>query len=326
MSPAVVHPAPDLLGRVVVVGVGGADEPVEGDVQLLLQPLEHIGVAAGQLGGRHTLGGRRFGHLEPMHVGSGEVADVESVQPLESGDRIGGDVFVGMPDVGVAVGIGDGCRYVEGLAHLTLSLLCGGERSCVPARLPEPPGAAASGAAVAACRRAHASRCLRCRGRRRGARDRGPRRGRRRAGRRHHRRRPGLGALGDRGRRLGPARVRGRGAAPDAGQRAHRRSQDRHRAAGGPSPRGGGRGDRHGQLLARPARRLRLAERAARGLRLAHRPGQADRQAADDPQPRCRRRRAGRAACRGRAGHGDLPLLLVGRRRWRGRVSTRGGC
>ena len=43
-----------------MVGVGGADEPVERDVELLLQSLEHIGVAPRQLRGRHAFGRRPF--------------------------------------------------------------------------------------------------------------------------------------------------------------------------------------------------------------------------------------------------------------------------
>ena len=102
----VVHPLPDLLGRLEVVGIGGADEPVEGDVELLLQPLEHVGVAPGQLGGRNALGGGRLGHLQSVLVGAGEEPHVEAVEPLEPRDRVGGDVFVGVPDVRCAVGVG----------------------------------------------------------------------------------------------------------------------------------------------------------------------------------------------------------------------------
>ena len=90
-----------------MVGVGGPDEPVEGDVELLLQPLEHVRVAPRELGGRNALGGGRLRHLQTVHVGAGEEPDVESVEPLEPRDRVGGDVFVGVPDVRGAVGIGD---------------------------------------------------------------------------------------------------------------------------------------------------------------------------------------------------------------------------
>ena len=72
-------------------------------------------------------------HLQAVHVGAGEEPDVEAVEPLEPRDRVGGDVFVGVPDVRVAVGVGDGGGDVVRLAHLVLTLLCGGERRSVPA-------------------------------------------------------------------------------------------------------------------------------------------------------------------------------------------------
>ena len=103
MSPASFIRCQISLDASMVVGVGGADEPVEGDVQLLLQPLEHIGVAPGQLGGRNAFGRGGLGHLQAVLVGAGQEADVEPVEPLEPGDGVGGDVFVGMPDVRCAV-------------------------------------------------------------------------------------------------------------------------------------------------------------------------------------------------------------------------------
>ena len=84
-----------------MIGVGGADEPVEGDVELFLQPLEHVGVAPRQLGGRDALRRGRLGHLQAVLVGAGQEADVEAVEALEPGDRVGRDVLVGMPDVRV---------------------------------------------------------------------------------------------------------------------------------------------------------------------------------------------------------------------------------
>ncbi len=117
MSPDSFIRFQSLDGSLVVVGIGRPDEPVERDVELLLQPLEHIGVAPRQLLGRNPKCGGRLGHLLPVDVGAGQVADVEAVQPLEPRDRVRGDVFVGMPDVRVAVGIGDGRRDVVRLAH-----------------------------------------------------------------------------------------------------------------------------------------------------------------------------------------------------------------
>ena len=66
---------------------------------LLLQPLEHIGVAPGQLRGGHALGRGGLGHLQAVLVGAGQVSHVEPVEPLEPGDRVGRDVLVRMADV-----------------------------------------------------------------------------------------------------------------------------------------------------------------------------------------------------------------------------------
>src|SRR6476646_7341039 len=133
-----VHPAPYLLGRVVVIGIGGADEPVEGDVEPFLHTLEHVGIAPRKLGGRNAFGCRRLGHLEPMYVGASQEAHVEPVESLEPRDRVGGDVFVGMPHVRVAVGIGDGCRDVIRLAHLS-SAYCVAVSAKRPGRREKPP-------------------------------------------------------------------------------------------------------------------------------------------------------------------------------------------
>ena len=278
-----VHPVPDVDGGLDVVLVGSADEPVEGDVELFIKPLEYVRVTTRQLGGVDTLRGGRFGHLLAMLVGARQEADVEVVEALEPGDRVGRDLLVRVADVGCTVRVVDGCGDVVRRRSFASTLLCWRES--------EAPGAARPGAAGSVDRRPHPPRRLRRHRRPERPRDRGPRRGGRRAGRRHHRRRPGIGPLGDRRRRRRPPGVRGRGPAPDARQRTHRRSQGRHRTAGRPSARGGDRRDRHGHVLAGQAPRLRRACRPGRGLRLAHRLGQAHGQAADDPQPRRRRRR-----------------------------------
>ena len=97
-----------------MVGIGGPDEPVERDVQPLLQPLEHIGVAPSQIRGGHALGRGGLGHLEAVFVGAGEVPDVETIEPLEAGDRIGRDVLVRVPDVRSPVRVRDRGGHIEG--------------------------------------------------------------------------------------------------------------------------------------------------------------------------------------------------------------------
>ena len=62
--------------------------------------------------------GGGLGHLQAVLVGAGQEAHVEAVEPLEPGDRVGGDVLVGVSDVRIAIRVGDRGRDVEGLAHL----------------------------------------------------------------------------------------------------------------------------------------------------------------------------------------------------------------
>ena len=109
----------------MMVGVGGPDEPVEGDVQFLLQALVHVGVAARQLGGGQPFGRGGLGHLEAVLVGAGQVTHVEAVEPLEPRDDVGGDVLVRVPQVRSGVGVGDRVGDVIGL-HWDSTLLCGG--------------------------------------------------------------------------------------------------------------------------------------------------------------------------------------------------------
>jgi len=48
-----------------------------------------------------------------MLVGSGEKEHVLAVEPLEAGQRIGRDRFIGMADMRLAVRVSDGSRDVE---------------------------------------------------------------------------------------------------------------------------------------------------------------------------------------------------------------------
>ena len=88
----------------------------------------------------------------------------------------------------------------------------------------------------------------------------------------------------------------------------HRRRPRRDRAAGRRPAGGRRRRDRARLLLG-----LLPAGRPAGVVPPAHRPGQAARQAADDPRPGRARRRAAHPGRGGRPGDGGLPLLLRGR-------------
>ena len=107
------HTLPDGLGCDVVVGVGSTDEAVVADVQRVVHGLETCGVLVGEfLGGFAELlcGGL---HLLAVLVGAGHEAYVEAVEALEAGQHVGGDGFVGVADVRVAIGVGDGGGDVE---------------------------------------------------------------------------------------------------------------------------------------------------------------------------------------------------------------------
>src|SRR5947209_14300142 len=52
-----------------------------------------------------------------MLVGACLETDVAALLPLEPGDRVRGDRFIGVADVRRAVGIADRCRDVEGIGH-----------------------------------------------------------------------------------------------------------------------------------------------------------------------------------------------------------------
>ena len=112
------HTLPQRLHQRLVVIIGGADEPVETDVQRLVQSAE----------GRHHLVNIGFWRLaggtgslidlEAMFVGAGEETHGKAIEALEAGDHIAADRFIGMAHVRTAVGIGDGGGEIEtGFRH-----------------------------------------------------------------------------------------------------------------------------------------------------------------------------------------------------------------
>ena len=144
MSPAAFIRFQMSIDASIVVGVGGADEPVEGDVELLLQRwnTSELRRASSAVGMPSRGGGLR--HLQAVHVGAGEEADVEAVEPLEPRDRVGGDVLVGVPDVRRAVRVVDRRGDVERARSFGHSPYCVAVSSQALSRTR---GAAAAGAA-----------------------------------------------------------------------------------------------------------------------------------------------------------------------------------
>ena len=243
---------------------------------------------------------RGLDHLEAVLVGPGQETHVEAVEPIEPRDGVSGDVLVRVPDVRVAVGVGDRGGDVVGLhGFIESPPYCvrvgsqrSGKREAPPA--PEP-------LAPLIDAHTHLDAC--------GARGRRRRAGHRRACR-----------CGRRGRRWSPSpttwtsarwvtraaewdpRVYAavalhptRAAALNDAARAEIEQLAAH-------PRVVAVGETGMDLYwPGPPGRLRAARRAAGSLRLAYRPGQAVRETADDPQPGRRRRGARRVAGRRRA-------------------------
>ena len=101
----------------MMIGVDRPLEPVVRDVQ----PLAHRDEMRGHLVGKVA----RFApevacflvDLEPVFVGPGLEAHVAPRHALETGDDVGGDGFVGMADMRLAVGVADRGGDVIGFGH-----------------------------------------------------------------------------------------------------------------------------------------------------------------------------------------------------------------
>ena len=109
----VVDPLEELLHRPLVAGLGGADEVVVGDVEVVPRGAEQRAVAVGPLlrGDAVRLGGPL--DLEPVLVGAGEEHDVVAPEPPPPGQDVGRDRRVRVPDVGRVVHVVDRRRDVE---------------------------------------------------------------------------------------------------------------------------------------------------------------------------------------------------------------------
>jgi hypothetical protein len=96
------------MNRRVVPRLGSADEVVVGAVQRLHHGLElrrHLG---DEVGRRLALPFRSLLDLLAVLVGAGEEQHVVAVEPLEAGQRVGGQRLVGLADMRRAIGVRDG--------------------------------------------------------------------------------------------------------------------------------------------------------------------------------------------------------------------------
>ncbi|CAB4921227.1 unannotated protein [freshwater metagenome] len=109
-----LHPSPQFLAGGMVVGIGGADEAAVGALQQIVRRLEGVGIARRELADVDALVLRGLLHLEAVLVGSRQKTHVVAIEALEARDRVGGDVFVRVPDVGCSVGVRDCRGDVEG--------------------------------------------------------------------------------------------------------------------------------------------------------------------------------------------------------------------
>jgi hypothetical protein len=113
--PLVVQPLDQLLDRLGVALLGGADEVVVGD----LQPLPHLTPAGNHLvaplDGGHAVGLGGLGYLLAVLVGSGEEEDLLAGEPVVTDQEVGVYGRVGVPDVGNIIHVVDGCSHIEGL-------------------------------------------------------------------------------------------------------------------------------------------------------------------------------------------------------------------
>ena len=105
----------DLLNRLDVVVVGGADVAVVADVHVLPELLEDRDDAVDVLLGGDALGFRFFLYLLAVLIGTGQEHHVVALHPLVARDRVAGYRGIGMPDMGIARRIVDRGRDVKGL-------------------------------------------------------------------------------------------------------------------------------------------------------------------------------------------------------------------
>lgn len=92
----------------VMLGVGGADKSVEGNVETIPEILEGRGDGIGVGFGVEVIFLGGFQHFLAMFIGSGLEVDIVAEQALGSGNDVGTDEFEGVSKVGSGIGIGNG--------------------------------------------------------------------------------------------------------------------------------------------------------------------------------------------------------------------------
>ena len=112
----VVRPADHLLGRPVVVRIGGPDEPVGADQQRVLGRLEQLDLLVDEVARRPAEGLGGLGDVDAVLVGAGQEPRVVAAQPVPPRDDVSADDLVHRVEAGRVVRVRDGGRDVEALA------------------------------------------------------------------------------------------------------------------------------------------------------------------------------------------------------------------
>ncbi len=108
-----LHPLPNCGRSSMVALFRRANEVVVRTVEPLDHCLEMRNVALDQLPRSELLLRRRLQQLDAVLIGAGEEEHIVAIEPLEAGNRVGGDGFIGVADMWRAIRIGDGRGQVE---------------------------------------------------------------------------------------------------------------------------------------------------------------------------------------------------------------------
>jgi hypothetical protein len=101
----------------VVARFGGAHENIIRDIQSIAHINEMLRHFRCQFSRGDAQVARLLGHLQAVLVGPGLEPHVAAHLALEAGDDIGGNRFIGVADMRLAVGIADRGGHVIGFGH-----------------------------------------------------------------------------------------------------------------------------------------------------------------------------------------------------------------